>query len=184
MRWHLLAVGLLPLLVTPAVQAQNLTSQPESTIVITVRDFKASDPCGNRFSFPRPGNTLDSFDFPHPGQAIGFSDFPRPGGVTNFSGIPTETRLVRYFQLPAASPNPDIVGCLDTRRNVLFITIKSQQRQETVPAPAAPAPQPAPATQPVLGTPPFPDRPSKALTKPPNRSSPLFLLYKFSDFRW
>ncbi len=108
----------------------------DSTLVISVRDEgDRGDLCGNGFSFPRPGGSSESFDFPHPGRRIG-ADFPRSTRTLgNFA-----MGSLRYFQLPADSKTPDIVGCLDPQQNILFLTIKRSRPSLPKPPVSAPAP--------------------------------------------
>lgn len=108
-----------------------------STLVISVRDEgDRGDFCGNGFSFLRPGGSSESFDFPHPGRRIG-ADLPRsPRTLGHFA-----MGSLRYFQLPADSKTPDIVGCLDPQQNILFLTI--QRSRPSLPKPPVSAPAPA-----------------------------------------
>lgn len=78
----------------------------ESQIVIRVRKpGDRSNLCGTRagminddYNFPRPGSVANNYDFPHPGSS-------------------------NYFQLPTGSRNPDMIGCIDRTRNLVFINI-------------------------------------------------------------
>jgi hypothetical protein len=118
----------------------------ESQIVIRVRDGRdRSNLCGNGTNlsrlgigedFPRPGSSRNGYDFPRPGQSSGY-DFPRPGGSS-----------VNYFQLPIGARNPDLIGCIDTQRNIVFINIFKTQIKEQSPTPSQPQPSPTPTPEP------------------------------------
>lgn len=128
------------------VGGSTFSRSQDSTLVISVRDEgDRNDLCGNSFSFPRPGSSSESFDFPHPGRRIG-TDFPRSTRTLGNFALGS----LRYFQLPADSKTPDIVGCLDPQQNILFLTIKrSRQSLPTPSAPIVPAqPSSLPSPQP------------------------------------
>lgn len=137
----------------------------ESQIVIRVRDSRdRSNLCGNGSNlsrlgigedFPRPGGSRNGYDFPRPGQSSSY-DFPRPGGSS-----------VNYFQLPIGARNPDIIGCLDTQRNIVFINILKTQTREQPPA-TPNQPQPSPSPSPELTRPPQ----SQALPNAPQSWNP------------
>ena len=116
------------------------TGNPESNIVISVRNFSAKDDlCGSgfRFSLPRPSSFGDA-EFPHAGRTIGINNFPHPGRIiTTFPGSSTT-----YFQLPAGAADPDIVGCVDPQQNTVFITIKPPRplQSSTLPSPRSESP--------------------------------------------
>ena len=153
----LLAITLVPAIVgsNPAI-AQIDLSQPltgsfsstftstqthstqSSNIVISIRDFSSNDNfCGNSvsFSLSRPGSFGDGFDFPHAGRQA--ENFSHPGRtITAFPGGATT-----YFQLPVGVRNPDLIGCVDTQRNTVFITIRSQR--QVMPTMTQPQPQPS-----------------------------------------
>jgi hypothetical protein len=116
------------------VSGSTFSRGQDSTLVISVRDEgDRGDLCGNGFSFPRPGGSSESFDFPHPGRRIS-ADFPRsPRTMGNVA-----LGSLRYFQLPADSKTPDIVGCLDPQQNILFLTI--QRSRPSLPKPPVSAP--------------------------------------------
>lgn len=78
----------------------------ESQIVIRVR--KPGD--RSNLCSTRAGIINDNYNFPRPGSVANNYDFPRPGGSN-------------YFQLPTGSRNPDIIGCIDRTRNIVFINI-------------------------------------------------------------
>ena len=127
----------------PLLQQSEAFRNSDSQIVIRVRNFADRDAaCGSGFNGSRVGIS-DGFDFPRPsgyelprsGSANNF-DFPRPGGSLN------------SFQLPNGSKNPDIVGCIDTQRNILFINIIRPQVKEQI--------QPTQTTPPVREQPPSP----------------------------
>jgi hypothetical protein len=131
------------------VTATQTRNSQVSNIVISVRDFSQADTfCGSSmsFSFPLPGSLGDGFDFPRAGRRA--DRFPQPGRtITSFAG-----GTATYFQLPAGAHNPDIIGCVDTQRNTVFITIKPQRQT----APVQPQPQPSlpPVQTPSTQTPP------------------------------
>ncbi|MCY7276320.1 MAG: hypothetical protein LH702_21935 [Phormidesmis sp. CAN_BIN44] len=118
--------GLPPILLQQSSSFRNSDSQ----IVIRVGDFTDRDSaCGSGFNGSRLGS--DGFEFPHPGgdrfprsRRSNNFDFPRPGGSSLTS-----------FQLPNGSKNPDIIGCIDTQRNILFINIIRPQIKEQSPPP-------------------------------------------------
>ncbi|PSB30079.1 hypothetical protein [Stenomitos frigidus] len=142
-------------LVTGGFNAPFTATQPrnaQANIVISVRDFSPTDDfCGSSvsFSFARPGSLSDGFDFSHAGrQSIGF---PHP--VRSLTG--SVGGATTYFQLPAGVRNPDLIGCVDTQRNTVFITIKPQrQAAPTQPQPPQPEPSLPPAQTPSMQTPP------------------------------
>lgn len=104
----------------------------DAQIVIRVRTTRErSQLCGSGFDLSRLGIDKDGFDFPRPGAGIGRFDFPRPGGSLN------------YFQLPAGAKNPDIIGCVDTQRNIVFLNIFKLPTQ-----PPISSPEPSPAYPP------------------------------------
>ncbi len=120
----------------------------ESQIVIRVRDWNSkegsskADFCGTGFNFSQLGLSGDGFDFPHAGgrsRSVGFPrtsgsyDFPRPGGN------------VSYFQLPVGARSPQIIGCLDNQRNILFINIQPPRSQPV----SQPGQSPTPPVQPI-----------------------------------
>jgi hypothetical protein len=173
---HLLLIAtaipavIIPAVIIPAVMptaatAQDITlpqllvsdsarSGQESQIVIRVRDFDGKeDACRTGFDLSRLGVASDGFDFPHPGrrsqsfglpQSGNFSDFPRPGGS------------VSAFQLPVGSRSPQIMGCLDYQRNILFITIRPQVKAQPQPQPEVKQPQPSPTPAGQIMVPPSP----------------------------
>ncbi len=125
----------------------------DSQIVIRIRNFADREvACGSGFSGSRLGIS-DGFDFPRPGgqsyefprSSRGNFDFPRPGGLNS-------------FQLPSGSKNPDIVGCVDTQRNILFINIIRPQVKEQI--------QPMQPPPPVREQPPSPLIPQTRSTTP------------------
>ena len=119
--------GLPSLLLQQSESFRNSDSQ----IVIRIRNFADRDAvCGSGFNGSRLGIS-DGFDFPRPsGSGYEFPrssrsnnfDFPRPGGSS-----------LNSFQLPNGSKNPDIIGCVDTQRNILFINIIRPQVKEQIP---------------------------------------------------
>lgn len=125
----------------------TISHRQESRIVISVREFSAKDNlCESRFGYAYSASAAGStyagdwggFDFPHAGRSRAIDDFPHPSKPTH-----TFSRsLSRSFQLPAGSANPDIVGCVDTQRNVVFIHIKPQQKLPTQLSPSIPIPPP------------------------------------------
>jgi hypothetical protein len=100
-------------LIPGAVKAQEygipqgiLENDTESQIVIRVRKpGDRSNLCGRRM-----GMIDDGYTFPRPGSVSNNYDYPRPGGSN-------------YFQLPTGAQNPDIIGCVDRSRNIVFINI-------------------------------------------------------------
>ncbi len=156
-KFILLAGSIASMLVSTSVRAQDFGLPPillqqsesfrnsDSQIVIRIRNFADRDAaCGRGFNGSRLGIS-DGFDFPHPGgngyefprstRSNNF-DFPRPGGSS-----------LNSFQLPNGSKNPDIIGCVDTQRNILFINIirpqvkeQSQPTQTTPPVRQPPSP--------------------------------------------
>lgn len=124
-------------LIPAAVKAQDygipqnlLTEQlsdlsTDSHIVIRVKKTgDRSNLCGVRMSRigVLPG---DGFDYPRPGGTTNRYDFPRPGGSN-------------YFQLPTSARNPDIIGCIDRTRNILFINIFKAAEQPPTRSESAP----------------------------------------------
>ncbi|MBD2081533.1 hypothetical protein [Leptolyngbya sp. FACHB-17] len=100
-------------------------SSTDSQIVIRVR--KAGDHsnlCGSeiRRAGALPG---DGFDFPRPGGTSNRYDFPQPGRSN-------------YFQLPTGTRNPDIIGCVDRARNILFVNIFKTAEQPSAKSEPAP----------------------------------------------
>ena len=162
----LLAGAIVSMLVSTSAKAQDfglpslLLQQSESfrnsdsQIVIRIRNFADRDAvCGsgfngsrlgisNGFDFPRPSGS--GYEFPRSSRSNNF-DFPRPGGSS-----------LNSFQLPNGSKNSDIVGCIDTQRNILFINIIRPQAKEQ--------------SQPTQ-TPPVREQPSSPLI-PQTRSTP------------
>ena len=144
--------GLPPILLQPSESFRNSDSQ----IVIRIRNFADRDAaCGSGFNGSRLGIS-DGFDFPRPsGSEFPRSsrsnnfDFPRPGGLNS-------------FQLPSGSKNPDIVGCVDTQRNILFINIIRPQAKEQS--------QPTQTPPPVREQPPSPSIPQTRSTPPINQT--------------
>lgn len=149
--------------------SQAVSRTGDSRIVITIGDGK--DICGNRFSLNQVGLS-DGFDFPKPGGVMGSFDFPRPGGATSSLGYPAPIGTASTFQLPQGTQQPDIVGCVDSQRNIVFINIRPRVIQEKVVVPQPPEPK-----QPSVELPPL--QPPQVLTPPrrpgtynPNPNSP------------
>ncbi len=151
--------GLPPILLQQSGSFRNSDSQ----IVIRVGDFTDRDSaCGSGFNGSRLGLS-DGFDFPRPGGSrdevlrsgrFNNFDFPRPGGSS-----------VNSFQLPSGSKNPDIIGCIDTQRNILFINIIRPYAREQSPPPVQNPPlQTVPPVREPLPNPP---------SRQPQSSSPL-----------
>ncbi len=123
----------------------------ESQIVIRVRDFSGKDDsCGTGFNLSRLGVAGDGFDFPHPGGRSTLTDLPRSSGVYDF---PRPGGSISSFQLPVGSRSPQIVGCLDAQRNILFITIRPPAAKQS-PTPPVEGRQPTPVPPPKPDTPP------------------------------
>lgn len=128
----------------PSILLQQSESfrNSDSQIVIRIRNFADRDAaCGSGFNGSRLGIS-DGFDFPRPsGQSYEFPrssrsnnfDFPRPGGSS-----------LNSFQLPNGSKNPDVVGCVDAQRNILFINIIRPQVKEQSPPPVQNPPREQP----------------------------------------
>jgi hypothetical protein len=120
----------------PASVLANQTFQRNSDSQIVIRVRSTSDRqnlCGNDFDLSRLGVETDGFDFPRPGSRRGY-DFPRPGSSS-----------LHYFQIPQGAKQPDIIGCVDPQRNILFINIfklvESSTAEPTEPIiPKAPSP--------------------------------------------
>ncbi|MBD1855135.1 MULTISPECIES: hypothetical protein [Leptolyngbya] len=90
----------------PHSMLDSFSDDADSQIVIRVRKpGDRSNLCGRRM-----GMIDDGYSFPRPGSAANNYDYPRPGGSN-------------YFQLPTGARNPDIIGCVDRSRNILFINI-------------------------------------------------------------
>ncbi len=162
----LLAGAIVSMLVSTSAKAQDFGLPPillqqsesfrnsDSQIVIRIRNFVDRDAvCGSGFNGSRLGIS-DGFDFPHPGghgydprSSRNNFDFPRPGGSS-----------LNSFQLPNGSKNPDIVGCIDTQRNIVFINIIRPQVKEQSPLP--------------IQNPPVREQPPSPLI-PQTRSTPL-----------
>lgn len=134
-------------------------NQDTSHIVVTIGDPDANNLCGNRFNLSNLG-IGDGFDFPKPGGSLNSFEFPRPSGVSSSFGYPAPIGSATSFQLPQSSQNPDIIGCVDNQRNILFINIRPRVIQEKVvlppanppvtpPPPTPPAPQPTPTPTPI-----------------------------------
>ncbi len=121
--------GLPPILLQQSSSFRNSDSQ----IVIRVGDFSDRDSaCGSGFNGSRLGS--DGFDFPRPGGQSGY-EFPRSGRSNNFDFPRPGSSSLTSFQLPNGSKNPDIIGCIDTQRNILFINIIRPQIKEQSPPP-------------------------------------------------
>lgn len=119
--------GLPPILLQQSGSFRN----SESQIVIRVGNFSDRDSaCGSGFNGSQLGLS-DGFDFPHPGG----DGFPRSGRSNNFDFPRPGGSSVNSFQLPSGSKNPDIIGCIDTQRNILFINIIRPQIKEQSPPP-------------------------------------------------
>ncbi len=138
----------------PASVLANQTFQRnlESQIVIRVRSTSdRQNLCGSGFDLSRLGVATDGFDFPHPGSRTGY-DFPRPSGSS-----------ANYFQLPSGAKNPDIIGCVDPQRNILFINIfrqiQSSNPAQNQPIPVTPSPEPTYQTEPTIPKPFSPNYP-------------------------
>ena len=117
----------------------------ESQIVIRVRNFNdKGDACGSGFNLSRLGGARDEFDFPHAGGRSLSTDLPRSSGSYDF---PRPGSSASSFQLPVGSRSPQIVGCLDYQRNILFITIRPPVQQSPT-SPVEPRPTPRPNPQP------------------------------------
>jgi hypothetical protein len=113
----------------PASVLTNPTFQRHSESQIVIRVRSTSDRqnlCGSNYDLSRSGITTDGFDFPRPGVQSRY-DFPRPG------------QSLQSFQLPQGAKNPDIIGCIDSQRNLLFINIfKSIESSVPTPEPTEP----------------------------------------------
>lgn len=125
----------------------TVSRNQESRIVISVREFSQKDNlCESRFGYVvsdgdassfATGGDWGGFDFPHAGRRRAENFSHSSQSIRTFS-----SRVSRSFQLPAGSANPDIVGCVDTQRNVVFIHIKPQQKLPTQLSPSVPVPPP------------------------------------------
>jgi hypothetical protein len=149
--------------------------QEESQIVIRVRDVSSqADACGSGFNLSHLGGGQDGFDFPRPGSGRSSSfELPRSGGNYDF---PRPGGMVSYFQLPVNARSPQIVGCLDNQRNILFINIRPQSKPQPVPPVEVtrPTPAPTPSPQPPepkrdILLPPQPNPNDPPITYTPNR---------------
>lgn len=118
--------GLPPILLQQSSSFRN----SESQIVIRVGNFTDRDSaCGSGFNGSRLGSA--GFEFPHPGG----DEFPRSRRFNNFDFPRRGGSSLTSFQLPNGSKNPDIIGCIDTQRNILFLNIIRPQIKEQSPPP-------------------------------------------------
>jgi len=116
--------GLPPILLQQSGSFRNSDSQ----IVIRVGNFTDRDSaCGSGFNGSRLGS--DGFDFPRPSG----DRFPRSEHSNNFDFPRPGSSSLTSFQLPNGSNNSDIIGCIDTQRNILFINIIRPQIKEQSP---------------------------------------------------
>ena len=154
--------GLPPILLQQSESFRN----SESQIVIRIRNFADRDSaCGSGFNGSRSGFS-DSFDFPHSGGLL--SEFPRSGARSNNFDFPRPGgSSLNSFQLPSGARNPDIIGCVDSQRNILFITIIRPPVREQIP----PIQTPPIQTPPPVQTPPR-EQPSPLI---PQTQSPSLL---------
>jgi hypothetical protein len=155
MKWHLVSLGcVLAMAIGASAQANPASNrsldgkygtlpsanQPETHIVITIGSGDRTA-CGSRFNLSRVGMG-DGFDFPKPGSGRS-TDFPSPSGSYSSLGYPAAMGSTREFQLPAAVPSPDVVGCVDAQRNILYLTIHPRVLYKTAPKePTPPVYQP------------------------------------------
>ncbi|MCY7323528.1 MAG: hypothetical protein LH660_17410 [Phormidesmis sp. CAN_BIN36] len=173
-KFILLAVSIASILFSTSTRAQDFGLPPillqqsesfrnsDSQIVIRIRNFADRDAaCGSGFNGSRLGIS-DGFDFPHPSG--NGSEFPRSSRSNNFD-FPRPGGSLNSFQLPSGSKNPDIVGCIDTQRNILFINIIRPQVKEQS--------QPTQTTSPVREQPPSPLIPQTRST-PPIDQTPIY----------
>jgi len=126
-------------------------SQGTSRVVISVGD--GSDRCGSGFGWNAGldgfGSGLgsgsgDEFDFYRPGRASTASSARSGGALREFMGNQNT------FQLPNNQQQPDIVGCIDYSRNIVFINLRPRVIQESTPMPTpVPAPIPTPTPKPI-----------------------------------
>lgn len=121
-----------------SILSETVDKTSDSQIVIRVRtSYERNNLCGTGFNLSRLGIDNDGFDFPRPGAGIGRFDFPRPSGSLS------------YFQLPVGAKNPDIIGCVDTQRNIVFLNIL----KPPAPQPVTPQPTPVPTYPPTQSNP-------------------------------
>lgn len=125
-------------------------SDSESQIIIRVRNSSDhSNLCGSRFNLAQ-----DGYEFPRPGSAQN-GYISRSGRSTSYE-FPRPSGSINYFQLPTGAKNPDLIGCVDTQRNIVFINIlKPPVKAQPTPEPAYPSapqtqvqPEPQPAMSP------------------------------------
>ncbi len=148
--------GLPPILLQQSGSFRNSDSQ----IVIRVGDFSDRDSaCRSGFNGSRLGST--GFEFPYPGGQSGY-EFPRSGRSNNFDFPRPGGSSVNSFQLPSGSKNPDIIGCIDTQRNILFINIIRPQIKKQSPPPIQ--------NPPLQTAPPIRPLPSPPVLQPPSLS--------------
>ncbi len=154
--------GLPPILLQQSGSFRNSDSQ----IVIRVGDFSDRDSaCGSGFNGSRLGS--DGFDFPHPGGQSGY-EFSRSGRSHNFDVPQSGISSLTSFQLPSGSRNPDIIGCIDTQRNILFINIiRSQVKEQSLPPIQNPPLQTVPPIRPLPNSPVLQPPSSSPLNQPP-----------------
>ena len=99
----------------PRIAFEERAQDSESQIVIRVRNANdRANLCGSKLNLSQFGT--DDYDFPRPGRSTSY-DFPKPNGSIN------------HFQLPVGAKDPEIIGCVDTRRNIVFINILKPQPQ-------------------------------------------------------
>ncbi len=153
--------GLPPILLQQSGSFRN----SESQIVIRVGNFTDRDTaCGSGFNSSQFGS--DGFDFPHPGRRG--NEFLRSGRANNFDFPRVGSSSINSFQLPNGSKNPDIIGCIDTRQNILFINIIRPDVKEQTPPPVQTPPlQTVPPIREPLPTPPIRQPESSPLNQTP-----------------
>ncbi|MEB3292448.1 MAG: hypothetical protein VKJ24_04755 [Synechococcales bacterium] len=106
-------------------------THPTTHIVITIGNGDRNT-CGSGFNLSRV-SIQDGFDFPKPGSGRS-SDFPSPSRSYSSLGYPAPLGATRAFQLPTGAQSPDVVGCVDSHQNILYLTIHPRILYKQTPA--------------------------------------------------